>query len=402
MRETDRTITYLVPFAPSRRDAVSWGFEVMRGRGFDVQVIDVGPLLRARFAPPIDGTAESAGWAVKQAATVRELGREVAERSAGFFVDFIVGLNEVGAREAPLSRVFSQGGARLIVVQGGLVPPARSRSLPRAEIARRVLDPARWANLLSKPRARRMRRQGLGYPLPVRVFVPASAALDDFVSRYPSVADRIVHINSYDYDRFIEAGVLPERDGSVLFIDEGVAGHPDFGYLRIGTVKPGPYLGTMRRLFDRIEAETGLTVRIAAHPKVDYTAMPDAYGDREILAGQTLQLTARADGIVTHASTAVAFATVLERPILLAVTRGMAETGYTERVLGMADALGVPVLDADDDRALASFDAHPSGWPVAHFEEYRDTWVRDPLAPRRGTWEIVADELDSMVMSGAV
>lgn len=385
-------ITFLVPFRPSRRDALVWGFDRLRARGFDVSVLCVGPLLGATFPEPPDGGAAGSGWAESVAFSEGELETLLDSRSPGYVVDYVVGLNEVGRREARVFEALDVAGVSLVVVHGGAVPTGGG---PRhlGATARKVLDPARWANLVAKRRIARDRAAGRRYARPDWIFA-GSLVRHDAARRHPSA--HLVPVNSFDFDRYLDLlqrGPLPEPDGTVLFLDEGLTDHADWAYVGLDPLPGQGYYRTLRRFFDRLEATTGLCVRIAGHPKVDYDAVGDVFGGREIRLGTTIEDTARASGVIATATTAVSFATLLERPIMIIVTDGMRASGYVSRAIETANALGVRPLDIDDETELRAAAFDPTDWSREGLAGYRDAFVVDPDAPRKNMWEVVADEL---------
>lgn len=387
-------LTYLTPFAPSRRDALVWGFERMRGHGFDVVALDVGPLLGVSFPDPADGGASAEGWPVIPVADEQALRHQLASRADGFVVDFVVGAGDITLREEPLFRALGEIGSRVVVVNGGAVPVGVSGSGGVARIrhlASRAVSPYSWRNLAAKRRIARTRAAGLGYAPPFRVF-----------SHGPAVG--ALPINSFDFDRFLDietAGSMPEQDGTVLFLDEGLtADHPDWAYVGVEPLESGPYFASLRRLFDAVESSTGLRVRIAGHPKVDPAVALAAYGGREVITGRTLELTARAHGVIATATTALSFAALLGRPVLIVTTSGMERNGYVVRARDTAAALGVVALDIDAPAALDS-GLDPARWPCDGLAAYREAYVTDTRAPRENTWEIVARELEQVLREEA-
>lgn len=364
-----------------------WGFDRMRAQGFEVAVLDLGPLLGAAFPAPADGGAAAEGWPVVPVADEQTLREQLAARKSGFFVDFVVGAGDITLREEPLFRALGESGSRVIVVNGGAVPVGAFGSGGVARIrhlARRAVSPYSWVNLAAKRRIARTRAAGLGYAPPFRVF-----------SHGPSDAG-VTPINSFDFDRYLDfanEGPMPEQDGTVLFLDEGLtADHPDWAYVGVEPLESRPYHASLRRLFDAVEAATGLTVRIAGHPKVDPSVAVAAYGGREVVTGRTLELTARASGVIATATTALSFAALLGRPVLIITTSGMTRTGYVTRARVTAAALGIAPLDIDAPGALES-GMDPAGWSREGLAAYRDAYVVDARAPRENTWDIVANEL---------
>lgn len=372
-----------------------WGFDRMRAHGFDVVVLDVGPLLGVSLPAPPDGGAAAEGWPVVTVVDEQVLLEQLEPRVGGFFVDFVVGTDVISRREEPLFRLLGELGARIVVVNGGKVPTHLSSGSGAGRIrhlARRAMSPYSWVNLVVKRRVARKRAAGLGYAPPFRVFAHGSCG----AGTRP--------INSFDFDRFLDfqaEGPMPARDGTVLFLDEGLtADHPDWEYVGLKPLERGPYCESLRRLFDAVENATGLRVRIAGHPRVDPAVAVAAYGGREVITGRTLELTARASGVIATATTAISFATLLERPILIVSTSDMMRTGYINRARETAAALGIRPLDIDAPGALES-GMDPAEWPCDGLSAYRDEYVVDVRAPRLNTWDIVASELEQVLRDDA-
>ncbi|MDO8962986.1 MAG: hypothetical protein Q7W30_00660 [Coriobacteriia bacterium] len=373
----------------------TWGLDHLAGRGFEIEIVDLSRVLQ----PALAGRDIPLGpWRVTHIRDMGEVDRLIRDRATGtVYVDFLLGISDVGPREAPVFGALHRHAAPYILVYAGAVPPP-DPSAPgvAAQRGSRFADPTRVLRALAGRVTRLARRAGVAYALPARVYAGHAQAIERFIDRYPALRGRVRPINSFDFDRFLAlqaATPTIERDGTCLFLDEGLLGHPDFEYLGITRLDGAAYAASMSRLFDAVEAATGLTVRIAAHPRVDPVALGEAAGGREVIVGHTPELVLRSDAVIAHASTAINFAALAARPLIVCETAGMRATGYSGQVHGAARALGLRVLDAEDPTAIAALPRDPTEWPSPAYEAYLGRYVRSPDAPAANTWDIVATDL---------
>lgn len=386
-------LVFLAPASPTAWDVRAWRLAELSERGLDVVVADLGAVVQP--GAPVREAIEGP-WSTVRVESRREFRALVRDLAPGaVFLDFLVGVSDVGPREAFVFSALKRAGAPYVLVYAGAVPPALALAgLPRGT---RTLSIGRVAAAAARRVMRGLRRAGLYLALPRRVYASRAESVEGFLARFPSLAGARRPINSFDFDRYLDllaAGPLPERDGTCLFLDEGLLGHPDFAYLGVGAVDAGEYATDMRRVFDAVESATGLKVRVAAHPRVDPAAVREAFAGREVVQGETPELVARADAVIAHWSTAVSFAALFDRPLLLCETAGMRTNGFAGQVRGTAAAFGLTAFDASDAAALAALPGDPARWPRPDHAGYLARYVRDPDAPALNTWEIVAADLE--------
>lgn len=403
-------IAYLFPYAPGERDAEVYGMRSLTAAGFDVTVLDVSRLVGlAGEAPP-----PPRGIAVVRFASGADLAAHIAGAGYALAFDYVAGLAEPSTGAEDVLRIAARGGLPLAIVSAAALPPQQgatglSQATRRLRMrANQALDLRRLVGGLR----RRARRALPGAFPPVRaslVFAGHSPVLEEYVRRTGMDPDRVVWLNSFDYDTYVAwlrdaGGRLPPRERIAVFIDEAASNHPDFEMLGTQSMRvtPAEYSASMRRLFDTLEERTGLRVVIAAHPRADYSTSPGFFGDREMVTGRTVDLLARSSAVVGHCSTALGFAALLEKPTLLVTTREMERSGYALQVERLGTALGLSRVNIDDGGALAAIDWDVETWPRAGFAEYVRRYVRAPEAPAGlSTWEIVAAELRRFVGSRA-
>jgi hypothetical protein len=392
----------LAACTPFEQDTQSWGLEYLVESGFCVEIVDTSAL--TGFVSGSDLAISGFPWKMLQPRNIRAFHEIVGERSQdSIFFDFLVGPSDIGLTMEPIYRCLARCHAPLCIVYGGAVPTptvvlGRRRAWGLAICARALRDPHRVVNLFARTVISALRRRGIRYPLPIRLFSGQSDTIKRFLSKFPTIASRVIPIHSFDYDRFLrytkEGGSIV-KDGTCVFIDDGMLNHPDWAIHRTAMVNAKEYARDMRALFDLVESRTGLRVVIAGHPKSNCPDYVGIFGDREIIIGSTLPLVAHASAVIGHASTALNFAVILKKTIILAVTGSMIRTPHELSVEAMALALGLKPVYVKGGIVLLS-EAIEKGLiesPPAGYEDYLYRYIKSRNIPELDTWEIVANEL---------
>jgi hypothetical protein len=129
-------------------------------------------------------------------------------------------------------------------------------------------------------------------------------------------AVKISRIHHYDID-FSNADEESPADvpgDYFVFLDEYLPFHPDFGGAE-NRINPATYYASLNSYFDRIEKKYRIRFVIAAHPKASYRNNP--FDNRTIIFNKSNALVKNAKCVFTHASTAVSFAVIHEKPLYL-------------------------------------------------------------------------------------
>lgn len=140
--------------------------------------------------------------------------------------------------------------------------------------------------------------------------------------RYTFCAGEVARLNhfkssiSFNSDDYEKSKIYNNtfKSNTCVFLDSYLPWHPDFKSLGINLVDQYKYLHEINRFFDQIELG-GDIVKIAAHPKASYSN--NEYCNREIFYDNTAKLVAEAKFVLAHTSTAINFAVLFKKPIVL-------------------------------------------------------------------------------------
>jgi len=157
-------------------------------------------------------------------------------------------------------------------------------------------------------------------------------------------------------------------------------------------VDPEYYYACLRNAFDHVEKETGLKVVIAACPRADYSNTPNPFGEREIVFYQTGRLIGESKLVLAHRSTAIGFAIMFRRPVMLiALEDAMNHINHQIPMTAYAEALGrqVQLIDENENMLLdcsLEFDQDT-------YDTFMSNYVKTHNSPNAAMWEIVMDEI---------
>lgn len=203
---------------------------------------------------------------------------------------------------------------------------------------------------------------------------------------------RLALAHCFDYEMIRE---LPDRpaDNIAVFVDQNLPFHRDWQQVaKTQVVDPENYYAGLRRLFDRIEKETGLSVVIAVHPSADYSDGARFFGDRSLVKGSTTDLLARCRLAITSTSLAIGTAVAKGRAVLIVTTHDFYASRPGWRFLQpLAQAVGSPLLFLEDDTPL-DFEKliEPD---LSLYDRFVADYLRHPDARDESMWQIALTAL---------
>jgi len=168
---------------------------------------------------------------------------------------------------------------------------------------------------------------------------------------YPKT--EIIDIPSYDYRQSIKTisrlknnpqkSSYPDR--YIIYLDQSVFNCPDAKLNRQKAIDRDIFFRKINNFFNRIEIATCKSVIIAASPKQKYNG--DEYNGRKIVYNVTSEAVYYSDMIIAHMTTAINFAIIMEKPILLLTFKEFSDYQKSP-ILDWAHALKKVILDSEE------------------------------------------------------
>lgn len=188
-----------------------------------------------------------------------------------------------------------------------------------------------------------------------------------------------------------------------LFIDEAQHNHPDFLTMnRAAPVQAETYFKGLIYFFNKVSTDLNCPVVIATHPKANYSDEQKKrwFGDLAVISGKTPHLIKGANLVLAHSSTAISFAILNRKPIII-MTSDELENSFIQRQLVITSTwIGQRRINVD---ALAKTEGKILQMPnvdEAKYERYERCFLRPPGASGGEIWEQVAAQFEALSGAG--
>ncbi len=382
-------VAYLIKRPLNARDYRRFGVAYLIERGDSVTVLDLSELLQPDIPADRSGTPQHDRLdvrVVRSWATFATCQEPLTNADMAFFLLQSQGLTRAFVR--PL-RMLARCNTPYLILAPNLCP-AQEYSNSDVGWFQRLLDFVtrfRDMDLVNSVVAR------LG-PGPLRL---PTASWIVYCGRASHVANNLVAsttiaIRAHTYDFEITQGLqrtAGETLNQAVFLDQDFVKHSDFIVLNANPLDGDRYHDRLRRLFDRVERELGLSVVIAAHPRAQYRDRPNVFGDRLVVTGATAETLAQSRLAIGHNSTAIGLAVAMRKPVMLLATQDLYHRHVWEKYVyeGFSKALGTPLRFFDDPDTVDLTDA--LSFDFERYERYVTDYLQEPGAPSRDLWETV-------------
>lgn len=141
-----------------------------------------------------------------------------------------------------------------------------------------------------------------------------------------SNAKYLLSSHSPDYDLYLNNDknkTSTQNRDTIVFIDQNFLDDVDILLLGKKDSKASSdeirlaFKNKINLFFDSLEKEFSCKVIISAHPKANVKLLSECYTGREVIAGKTINLIKDCKFCITHSSTAINFAVLYKKPIMV-------------------------------------------------------------------------------------
>lgn len=209
----------------------------------------------------------------------------------------------------------------------------------------------------------------------------------------------IIKAHNMDYDIFIQEKItkLNKQTNSTVFIDGGGAYHSD--NIRFG-VTPGVtadnYYPVINSGLSEIEKSLKLNIKIAAHPKSNFSIIQKKY-NHPIFENKTFELIRDANVVVSHSSTALQWAVIMKKPIIIVTTDEIQNATYAKNfknsIEEFAAILGKRVVNLSQLSSINNWKDYLNV-DDKKYEKYIENYVKTKGSPEKLVWNIVIEYIE--------
>ena len=178
------------------------------------------------------------------------------------------------------------------------------------------------------------------------------AALNDWTS----TSKKIIWVPSQDTERFwgsgrenINESVLVDK---IVFIDDDLPNSRDNSLFGIKPISPDNYYASMNNFFAFLDAKFNGEVVIASRHSADTEMQYERFNSRRCVKGKTLELIEASAMTIVHASTAVSYAVLARKPILIVTTNELLDDPYQISIDALAYSLRKKVINTSNSKYI--------------------------------------------------
>lgn len=198
------------------------------------------------------------------------------------------------------------------------------------------------------------------------------------LSKHPGKTIASASFDFWEYSKLQFATAT--HDEFALFIEENLVDDTDF--VLTGTTKGADaecYFKSMRECLHRVQTVTGTQVKILPHPKTNRDRLKKYFPDFHLVEESSAIAISNSRFVITHASTAISYAVLAKKPIILARCDGLS-LKICMQMDAMGKVLGIVPYDIDTLSQLIESDLESLVPTESRRRSYIDNFVRHPEA----------------------
>ena len=147
---------------------------------------------------------------------------------------------------------------------------------------------------------------------------------------------------------------------------------------------------------NEIEKSLKLNIKIAAHPKSNFEMSQKKY-NHSIFVNKTFELIRDADIVVSHSSTALQWAIIMKKPIILVKTDEIQNASYAKifnkDIDLFATVLGKRVVNLSQLSSVNNWKDYLNV-DDEKYEKYIENYVKTKGSPEKLVWNIVIEYIE--------
>ena len=379
---SSKKVVYLAVSTLSERDYQRFGINIWIQRGWDVLVLDCTQFVRPKLFEK--NYAESLSVNFRELQIVPNL--ESSLRHIDLLDGFIVFIDLLAHSTAEYK-------IRFAAQKKGKIVKCYVTSFPYHRV--------------NRPTILQKSLRAISNPLRIVTHYLTLARVNNMHPDYSVVAgtesfnsksqhkSRIIYGHNLDYDYLFNHQTTSSKhdENMIVFLDTDEAYHPD--YISLGVkphVNPAAYFSTMNHGLDLIGRSLGKKVVVAAHPRSNYSDKEHKFAF-PMVKNRSYELINNAYAVVSHGSTALQWAVLKQKPILLVTTDELQKTRFFGHAEGFVVELGIDITNLN--QIDSSFD-----WErrilvdLDKYADYKDRYIKYPGSPEQPLWSIVIDEIE--------
>lgn len=203
----------------------------------------------------------------------------------------------------------------------------------------------------------------------------------------------IIYSHTFDYDTFLEFKKIKSTvylnstndKKRAVFIDQNLADNPDFLITNNKTVKRDSYYNAIKLFFEKLDHKKW-DFQIALHPKNEIKNIQKYFFNYKLISDNTINVINNSDVIFCHYSTALNFAYLFKKPIIVIYTNEMKDKVYFYRsISALCDYHKITPLNITN---FKSNDIEINDYSnTSKYDRYINDYIKHPKSSNDNMWE---------------
>jgi len=211
----------------------------------------------------------------------------------------------------------------------------------------------------------------------------------------------ILRAHAFDYDRYLEEEQKDESKVNIpkvpyaVFIDQNWWDHPDryFNDKPIEMIRrPELFFPEINNFFKKFSYQSGLDIVIAAHPRSNYNTQNNPYDSNIMIQGETISLVKGATVVLAHKSISLNFAVLYQKPVILLDSDYI--NPFLKNYLDLLELLlGAHRMNINHTQSIQVKDLIVD---KTKYRQFKEKFIKEPGTPEKFLWDIFCDYLYKM------
>jgi len=377
-------ILFFTNYPFTQRDYVRFGIDILAQNGFNVEIWDFTPILRSHVIDAVE---------IFDSINIKHYHQFLYWHDAKLAIlkltpnCFIINLINYNFKSLSIYRALSHTNIPYCVLTALALPsPINKKSFINR------LKESTPSEVLNKI--------FINIPYNLMGILPAATILlggtASIRSNYPiNGQTEFLWVHTLDYDLYLNEFYSTDIDKIDLnmgvFLDQYLPHHPDYITLnKTHPTTPSEYYPKINKFFDTLENKYGVDITIAAHPRSNYDKYPDYFGGRPIIKGSTIELIKKCGFVIAHASTAINFAVLFNKPVIFITTKELQQNIISSYIESMALNLNKKPIYIDDPAKIDSEIDYLSVNEKA-YAKYKNSYIKKEGSEDLPFWQIFAN-----------
>lgn len=381
-----KRIIFIVESPFNERDYDRFGVEILISNGFGVEIWDFTPILcreaYKNVVPPDPINYSNLRIFTHKKDIIGHISKLKDHDLVIFFIGF-------GIRSYFIFRCLSKYNVKYCKFAANILP---TPSISKRNIVRKILSltTKKFINGIFA----RIPYRYLGFNNVAIILAGGIKSVTGYYEKRKSEY-AIMWIHSFDYDLYMrekdKCPIINEK--YAVFLDEYLPFHPDYFYQGImPPTAPEEYYPMLNKFFEVVENKFSVKVIIAAHPRSHYERYSEYFDCRECIRGKTSALIKNAAFVITHASTAINYAVLYEKPIYFVTSDKIDNCFEGPYLREVAYQLGNIPINLDKNFKIDELPRVDK----EIYDKYRNSYIKKDGTPETPFWQIFSDRIKNI------